>query len=71
MAAKQAEHVPRTASIVPLVRREIERLIGCGDLVGGARLNASALALRLGISRGPIREAYRELAKAPPTTDRR
>jgi DNA-binding GntR family transcriptional regulator len=62
MAPKQAERVPRTASIVPLVRREIERLIGCGELAGGARINESALALRLGISRGPIREACRELA---------
>jgi DNA-binding GntR family transcriptional regulator len=62
MAPRQTERVPRTASIVPLVRHEIERLIGCGALVGGARINESALALRLGISRGPIREACRELA---------
>ncbi len=62
MATPQAERVPRTVSIVPLVRGEIERLIGSGELVGGARINESALAVRLGISRGPIREACRELA---------
>ena len=62
MASTETERVPRTASFVPLVRREIERLIGCGQLVGGTRINESALALRLGISRGPIREACRELA---------
>jgi DNA-binding GntR family transcriptional regulator len=56
------ERIPRTASIVLLVREEIERLIGAGELTGGARINESTLALRLGVSRGPVREACRELA---------
>ncbi len=55
------ERIPRSASFVGSVRQEIERLIGIGELTGGARINESTLALRLGISRGPIREACREL----------
>ncbi len=57
-----AGRIARTRSFVPLVRAEVERLIGAGDLMGGARINESALAARLGISRGPVREACRELA---------
>src|ERR1700686_1931986 len=53
--------IPRTLSIVPSVREEIERLIGAGELLGGARINESVLAVKLGVSRGPIREACREL----------
>ncbi|MCS0494590.1 FCD domain-containing protein [Ancylobacter sp. MQZ15Z-1] len=53
--------IPRTASFVPPIQREIERMIGAGELVGGTRINESALALRLGISRGPVREACRAL----------
>jgi len=52
---------PRTASAVPVVQREIERLIGSGELVGGARINESVLAVQLGMSRGPVREACRAL----------
>ena len=46
-------------SNVPLVQRELERMIAVGELKGGDRINESALALKLGISRGPIREACR------------
>jgi DNA-binding GntR family transcriptional regulator len=55
--------IPRLLSIVPSVREEIERLIGAGELLGGARINESILALKLGVSRGPIREACRELER--------
>jgi len=41
------------------VQRELERMIAVGELKGGDRINESALALKLGISRGPIREACR------------
>jgi DNA-binding GntR family transcriptional regulator len=58
-----AARTPRLLSIVPPVREEIERLIGAGELLGGARINESALALKLGVSRGPIREACRELER--------
>ena len=36
-------------------------MIAAGELAGGDRVNESALALKLGISRGPIREACRAL----------
>jgi DNA-binding GntR family transcriptional regulator len=52
---------PRTASFVVAVQRELERMIAAGELRGGDRVNESALALKLGMSRGPIREACRTL----------
>jgi DNA-binding GntR family transcriptional regulator len=52
---------PRTESVVPAVQRELERMIAAGELEGGDRINESVLALRLGISRGPVREACRAL----------
>lgn len=52
---------PRTETFVPAVQREVERMIAAGELEGGARINESALALKLGISRGPVREACRAL----------
>jgi DNA-binding GntR family transcriptional regulator len=55
--------IPRTLSIVSSVREEVERLVGAGELLGGARINESILALKLGVSRGPIREACRELER--------
>ena len=59
--ASPPSRTPRKASVVPLVQQEIERQIASGELIGGARINESALALKLGISRGPIREACRTL----------
>lgn len=53
----------RTESSVAVVQAEIERLIFVGDLVPGERINESALAERLGVSRGPIREASRMLVQ--------
>jgi DNA-binding GntR family transcriptional regulator len=52
---------PRTETFVPSVQRELERMIAAGELRGGERINESALALKLGISRGPVREACRAL----------
>ncbi|HZZ92873.1 MAG TPA: FCD domain-containing protein [Usitatibacter sp.] len=51
----------RAQSQVPAVQRELERMIAVGELKGGDRINESALAMKLGISRGPIREACRTL----------
>lgn len=53
----------RTDSLVPSVQSEIERLIAAGELGGGDRINESTLAVRLGVSRGPIREACRMLER--------
>ncbi len=53
----------RTESSVAMVQMEIERLILAGDLAPGERINESSLAERLGLSRGPIREASRMLVR--------
>ena len=47
----------RTRSLASLATQEIERLILTGELQAGERLNELALAARLGVSRGPVREA--------------
>lgn len=44
-----------------LVRDEIERMIVAGELGPGDKLNECALAERLQVSRGPVREAFRAL----------
>ena len=46
------------------VQVELERLITAGELQPGERLNEVALARRLGVSRGPVREAARALEKS-------
>ncbi|WP_245538352.1 GntR family transcriptional regulator [Teichococcus cervicalis] len=51
----------RTASLTSVVRQEIERMILEGRAPAGSRLNEQALAARLGVSRGPVREAIRGL----------
>ena len=51
----------RSRSLAGLVQNEIERLILTGELVVGTKLNESAIAHRLGISRGPVRESFRTL----------
>ena len=48
-------------SLAELVRDEVMRLIAKGELQPGDRLNEVHLAEAFGISRGPIREAAREL----------
>jgi DNA-binding GntR family transcriptional regulator len=51
----------RTSSLAAAVERELERLILNGSFAPGARINENKLALELGTSRGPIREAIRSL----------
>jgi phosphonate utilization transcriptional regulator len=46
------------------VQREIERRIVAGELTPGAKLNEAELAAAMGISRGPVREAFRALEQA-------
>lgn len=52
---------PKTETFVAAVERELERMIAAGELAGGDRVNESALAIRLGISRAPVREACRAM----------
>jgi DNA-binding GntR family transcriptional regulator len=51
----------RTTSLSEAVRERLMRAIARGDLKPGARLNEAQTAQSLGVSRGPIREAAREL----------
>jgi DNA-binding GntR family transcriptional regulator len=53
----------RDNSLSSAVRHEIERMILSGELPTGSRLNENALAAKLGVSRGPIREASRALVE--------
>ena len=51
-------------SLTMVVQQEIERAILAGEFAPGAKLNEAALALRMGVSRGPVREAFRMLDEA-------
>lgn len=51
-------------SLANLVQAEIERMILDGELAAGAKLTESTLADLLGVSRGPVREAFRMLEEA-------
>ena len=54
----------QTSSLTSVVQGELERMILCGELAPGAKLTEVALATRLGVSRGPLREAFRMLEEA-------
>jgi phosphonate utilization transcriptional regulator len=54
----------RSASLASAALQEIERLILTGELPPGAKLTEAALSERLGVSRGPIREAFRRLEES-------
>src|SRR5580765_8220358 len=54
----------QTSSLTSVVQGELERMILSGELAPGARLTEMALAARLGVSRGPLREAFRMLEEA-------
>src|SRR6202521_5252894 len=51
-------------SLPMLVQKELERMILAGDLGAGAKLNEAAVADLLGVSRGPVREAFRALEES-------
>jgi DNA-binding GntR family transcriptional regulator len=63
-AARHKASEPSAESLGSVAHREIEQIILSGELQGGARLNELALSARLGISRGPIREAFRTLERS-------
>ncbi|RJF98063.1 phosphonate utilization associated transcriptional regulator [Noviherbaspirillum saxi] len=48
-------------SLPSLVQKEIEKLILSGELTAGSKLNEVMFAELLGVSRGPVREAFRAL----------
>jgi DNA-binding GntR family transcriptional regulator len=53
---------PRSAGLSHSIANELKQLIYAGEFQPGDRLNEAALALRMGTSRGPIREAIKVLA---------
>ena len=54
----------QTNSLPALVQREIERMILAGDLAAGVQLRETEVAAMLGVSRGPVREAFRALEES-------
>jgi phosphonate utilization transcriptional regulator len=68
MSATLAQHptitLLQTSSLTSVVQGELERMILSGELAPGAKLTEMALAARLGVSRGPLREAFRMLEEA-------
>jgi len=51
-------------SLPTLVQKELERMILAGDLPAGSKLNEAGVAELLGVSRGPVREAFRALEES-------
>lgn len=51
----------KSNSLPMLLEQEIERVILSGEFAPGDHINEKELALRFGISRGPVREALRSL----------
>jgi len=68
VAAAAAPHptiaLLQTSSLSSVVQGELERMILSGELRPGDKLTEMALAARLGVSRGPLREAFRMLDEA-------
>jgi phosphonate utilization transcriptional regulator len=54
----------QSSSLPTLVQEEIERRILAGELPAGSKLNEAAIADLLGVSRGPVREAFRALEES-------
>jgi DNA-binding transcriptional MocR family regulator len=51
-------------SLASVVQQEIERAILAGEYAPGSKLLEAALAEKMGVSRGPVREAFRMLEEA-------
>ncbi len=54
----------RSHSLPALVGMELTHRILAGELAAGTKLNEANIALHLGVSRGPVREAFRALEAA-------
>jgi phosphonate utilization transcriptional regulator len=61
---RSALQIIKTDSLAKAVQDEFVRLITEGVLQSGSKLTESEMALRLGVSRGPVREAFRALEEA-------
>jgi phosphonate utilization transcriptional regulator len=54
----------QSSSLASVVQQEIERAILQGEHAPGSKLVEAAIAEKLGVSRGPVREAFRMLEEA-------
>ena len=54
----------QSSSLTSVVQQEIERAILAGEYPPGSKLIEATLAERMGVSRGPVREAFRMLEEA-------
>ena len=54
----------QSSSLTTVVQQEIERAILVGEYAPGSKLIEATLAEKLGVSRGPVREAFRTLEEA-------
>jgi DNA-binding GntR family transcriptional regulator len=62
--AAQAIELLREHSLATLAQQELERRIVGGEIAAGTKLNEVDVATMLGVSRGPVREAFRALSQA-------
>lgn len=61
LETSEALDVLRTSSLTRVVQGEIEKIILSGTYAPGEKLNEKTLADQLGVSRGPVREAFQAL----------
>ncbi|CAN5528199.1 FCD domain-containing protein [soil metagenome] len=54
----------QNSSLTTVVQQEIERAILAGEYAPGSKLIEATLAEKMGVSRGPVREAFRMLDEA-------
>jgi phosphonate utilization transcriptional regulator len=54
----------QSSSLTSVVQQEIERAILQGEYAPGSKLIEATLAQKMGVSRGPVREAFRMLEEA-------
>ncbi len=54
----------QSSSLANVVQQEIERAILAGEYAPGTKLIEATLAQKMGVSRGPVREAFRMLEEA-------
>ena len=62
--AAQAMEMLREHSLATLAHQELERRIVSGEIAAGTKLNEVDVAGVFGVSRGPVREAFRALGQA-------
>ena len=62
--ASSAIEMLREHSLATLAQQELERRIVSGEIAAGTKLNEVDVAAALGVSRGPVREAFSALSQA-------